>query len=252
VCRDGWCYARTLRLVGDLLDACSTGETPQRALCRHLAEALHVSAAFHLRIETGSHRCTSFCWPYSVETPLLVAAMERLVTALHPPIGRSPLETPPRCLSETSHALAWRASVGGLILWDALHLDDLALMPVGGSESELSIVCLVSDRLFTAREMHLLCTTHRPLASVHRLLVHTDDLPAADGLTARETEVLRMLAEGMLASSIAARLQVSTRTVHKHLGNVYRKLGTHDRLQAVMHAQELGIVPAPRRPPVET
>lgn len=55
-----------------------------------------------------------------------------------------------------------------------------------------------------------------------------------------------MMAEGMLATTIASRLDVSPRTVHKHLGNVYRKLGVHDRMLAVRQGQILGLVPLAR------
>ncbi|MFT3877532.1 MAG: LuxR C-terminal-related transcriptional regulator [Propioniciclava sp.] len=61
--------------------------------------------------------------------------------------------------------------------------------------------------------------------------------------TSREIEVLRLLSEGMLAREIAARMGVSERTVHKHLGNVYAKLGVHDRLLAVRRAEALGLLP---------
>ncbi len=62
------------------------------------------------------------------------------------------------------------------------------------------------------------------------------------GLTARELEVLQLLAQGLLATSIAARLDLSPRTVHKHLGNIYDKLGVHDRLVAVSLARSRGLV----------
>ena len=60
----------------------------------------------------------------------------------------------------------------------------------------------------------------------------------------RETPVLELLAKGLLATSIAARLDLSPRTVHKHLGNIYRKLGVHDRLVAVGIARAAGLLPA--------
>ncbi|QLQ17350.1 MAG: response regulator transcription factor [Micropruina sp.] len=61
-------------------------------------------------------------------------------------------------------------------------------------------------------------------------------------MTERELEVLRLLAEGLLATSIASRLSLSPRTVHKHLGNIYRKLGVHDRLVAVSLARLHGML----------
>jgi DNA-binding CsgD family transcriptional regulator len=65
------------------------------------------------------------------------------------------------------------------------------------------------------------------------------------GLTARELEVLELLSQGLLATSIASRLSLSPRTVHKHLGNIYDKLGVHDRLVAVSLARSRFLVPDP-------
>ena len=74
----------------------------------------------------------------------------------------------------------------------------------------------------------------------------SEDAPrgSREPMTTRELEVLLLLSEGHLARSIAARLEVSTRTVHMHLGSVYRKLGVHDRLVAVRPAQQVGLIPA--------
>lgn len=69
-------------------------------------------------------------------------------------------------------------------------------------------------------------------------------------MTERELQVLALLAEGLLATSIASRLRLSPRTVHKHLGNIYRKLGVHDRLVAVSLARLQGLVDSyPTSPP---
>ncbi|MEE1754641.1 helix-turn-helix transcriptional regulator [Streptomyces sp. SP18CS02] len=69
--------------------------------------------------------------------------------------------------------------------------------------------------------------------------------PAGD-LTPREAAVLHLLAEGLPAHAMARRLQVSVRTIHKHLQNLYRKLGTADRLKTVLRAQELGLLASTR------
>ena len=61
-------------------------------------------------------------------------------------------------------------------------------------------------------------------------------------LTPREQEVLRLLGEGLLARTIAARLDLSPRTVHHHLGSIYDKLGVRDRLSAVLSAREQGLL----------
>lgn len=61
-------------------------------------------------------------------------------------------------------------------------------------------------------------------------------------MTAREIEVLQLLADGRLARSIATELELSPRTVHRHLANIYRKLGVHDRMIAVNLARERGLI----------
>jgi DNA-binding CsgD family transcriptional regulator len=64
------------------------------------------------------------------------------------------------------------------------------------------------------------------------------------GLTPRELAVLALLAEGLTAASIARRLMITERTVHKHLQHSYTKLGVTDRLGAVLRAQRIGLLPA--------
>jgi DNA-binding NarL/FixJ family response regulator len=59
-----------------------------------------------------------------------------------------------------------------------------------------------------------------------------------DGLTAREIEVLRLVAEGLSDAQTAERLVVSLRTVHAHLRSIYRKLDVHSRSAATRYALE--------------
>ncbi|WP_367658021.1 response regulator transcription factor [Streptomyces sp. TG1A-8] len=53
-----------------------------------------------------------------------------------------------------------------------------------------------------------------------------------------------LLADALTADSIGRRLGISTRTVHKHVENLYRKLGTRDRVGTVLRAQRLGLLPS--------
>ena len=69
-------------------------------------------------------------------------------------------------------------------------------------------------------------------------------------LTARELDVLRLLAADCTCAQAAARLGVSPHTVVTHLKNAYRKLDVHSAAAAVMRIVQLGLlcVDAPHKP----
>ena len=66
--------------------------------------------------------------------------------------------------------------------------------------------------------------------------------PYPDGLTSREVEVLRVVAEGLTNEQVAERLVISPRTVDTHLTSIYRKIGISSRSAATRYAIEHHLV----------
>ena len=64
---------------------------------------------------------------------------------------------------------------------------------------------------------------------------------AAEVLTPRELEIVRMVAQGLRNKAIASRLSISEATVKVHLHNIYEKFGVDGRLELVLSAQQKGL-----------
>ena len=65
-----------------------------------------------------------------------------------------------------------------------------------------------------------------------------------ESLTAREVQVLELLAEGLPNKAIARQLAISPKTVGNHVERIYIKLGVSNRAGAAMHAMQHGLVGA--------
>jgi DNA-binding CsgD family transcriptional regulator len=96
-----------------------------------------------------------------------------------------------------------------------------------GAGRERVVVRFVRLADTTGRDVLFMERSHEPMSA--------SSLDAL-GLTARESEVLRLAALGDTSGQIAGRLSISADTVRKHFENVYRKLGVHSRAQAVAAA----------------
>ncbi len=86
--------------------------------------------------------------------------------------------------------------------------------------------------------------TRRLISEFARLRPRSPGAAAAGlaGLTPRETEVLRLVAQGLSNTEIAGRLFVTEETVKTHVSRMLAKLGLRDRTQAVVAAYESGLV----------
>ena len=79
-----------------------------------------------------------------------------------------------------------------------------------------------------------------PKAAKAVLTARAESRPAAE-LTAREQEVLALLAEGLANKQIARRLGIAEKTVKAHLTSVFQSIGVTDRTQAALWARNHGI-----------
>ena len=84
------------------------------------------------------------------------------------------------------------------------------------------------------------------MLSVARQLVSLHDeasqLPPVEALSTQERRILTLFAAGNNPGTIARKLNISPQTLRNHLHRINRKLRTHNRLEAVTHAQRRGLI----------
>ncbi|WP_329412867.1 response regulator transcription factor [Nocardia vinacea] len=85
--------------------------------------------------------------------------------------------------------------------------------------------------------------TRRLISRFAGTLAPPDTPPAVEQLTAREREVLLLLADARSNAEIAGALGVGEETVKTHVSRVLAKLGVRDRIHAVVYAHKHGLVP---------
>ena len=90
--------------------------------------------------------------------------------------------------------------------------------------------------------------SYLPSASAGKLLnalrngSHSQMVDEDNRLTEREREILSLVAEGKTSEEISALLHISKKTVMCHRANIYKKLGTHKRLELIKFAHQYGLI----------
>lgn len=93
------------------------------------------------------------------------------------------------------------------------------------------------DLLTTIRSVHA-GQRHLPPEIASEIAFHAGEEP----LTAREVEILQLVADGKANKEIAVRLTLSEETVKGYMKSIFAKLGVNDRTQAVTHSIRRGII----------
>ncbi len=153
---------------------------------------------------------------------------------------------------EATRLLTSAGSETRVLILTTFDLDEYVYDALCAGASGFLLKDVTAERLFDA--VRVIAAGEALLApSVTRRLIgefarqrprRTGSDPAGSlaALTPRETEVLRLIAEGMSNPEIAARLVVTEETVKTHVSRILGKLGLRDRTQAVVTAYESGLV----------
>ena len=152
---------------------------------------------------------------------------------------------------------ATRALTGGtpahgprVLILTTFDLDEYVYDAIRAGASGFLLKDVTAERLFdavrvvAAGDALLAPNITRRLIAEFAALHRPETRPAAAlaSLTPRETQVLRLVAEGLSNPEIAARLVVTEETVKTHVSRMLAKLGLRDRTQAVVAAYETGLV----------
>jgi len=138
-----------------------------------------------------------------------------------------------------------------VLILTTFDLDDYVFDALRAGASGFLLKDVTAERLFDAvrviaagEALLAPAVTRRLIGEFTRLRSVPDALTptAMVTLTPRETEVLRLVAEGMSNPEIARRLVVTEETVKTHVSHILAKLGLRDRTQAVIAAYESGLV----------
>ena len=216
--------ATVLDMLTATIEALAKGQSADETVVHHVARAL--DAAMVLVV-------------HQYGTGVL-----EMVASYPSPDAVAPLHAHLAHATSVPHPTVWTHEVDGLG-----HVAHATLRPPEADDPGGfgRIIAIARPEPFGPDDEELLRSARRPLMALWPLAARAVAIRRTESanvvITHRERQVLELLSHGLLATSIAARLDLSPRTVHKHLGSLYRKLGVHDRLVAVGVARAQGLLP---------
>ena len=169
-----------------------------------------------------------------------------LAARLHPEVVLMDVRMPVLDGITATQRLLHRVPQAKVIMLTTFDLDEYVLdaFRVGASGFVLKTAppgqLVAAIRTIVLGEALLAPASNRKL--IERATRRTTPSPRLASLSARELEVLRLLARGLSNAEIAAALVIGVETVKSHVAEILRKLELRDRIQAVVFAYENGLV----------
>jgi DNA-binding CsgD family transcriptional regulator len=181
-------------------------------------------------------------WPETTVPSSEITAVTRRNMRRHPLIRHYVNTTDRRPLAVTDFVSLrrWKSSAVGSDIHEATQMYDHLAIPLDSPVGTMRSFALGRpDQAFTGQDRQFVLALH-PLLYALDLKAQRLQRAAPDTLTAREAQILHLVRTGLTSRQIATRLDVSSRTVEKHLQTIYRKLGVSNRIDAIARLAETG------------
>lgn len=133
----------------------------------------------------------------------------------------------------------WGTEPGLVLEHRGRVLAELLVMPVARTGATIAAYFMTRyERGFDEAEVAAVRLAQPVVVASHGRFLR----PPEPALTARQADVLRLLAQGRTVRAISSRLGISQSTVDKHVRDLYRRLGTQDRASTVRTAEVRGLL----------